>query len=74
MQRNGVAISRRGQHWVTQQLRRALLDFAHAPEAELSTRASAIMGYDRSDNAVVSPKTACNTSSAMDKAGDQETS
>jgi len=64
-------MSRRGQHWVTQQLRRALLDFAHAPESELSKRSSAVI---RGDDPVVSPKRPSNASSATDSIGDQEKS
>ena len=68
-------MSRKGQHWVTQQLRRALLDFAQAPEADLSNRSSVVMqGYDSGDNAAVPPKTSCNKSSATDAAGDKDVS
>jgi len=66
-------MSRKGQHWVTQQLRRALLDFAQAPETELSTRSVAIHRNDPGDNAAVSPKTPRRASSATETFGDQDT-
>ena len=66
-------MSRRGQHWVTQQLRRSLFELAHAPESELSDRPT-IVGQpgDPIETSTESPKVIWNAASATERFGDQE--